>query len=350
MTNPPYPIVRKRLLRLMLGITLVLCLIGTWIVWQTGKISLESPTCLTTDQTNSICYRLRILSTQSTTAIATHPTGSILASNFRERIQLWDLQTGKLLRSLYGHHGWITALAISADGKMLASASLDSTIRLWDVPTGTLLGTLNAGRMTHLAFSPDGKQLASSNQTSQWADQKTSAAGVVLWDVTTQQLRQQISRQPTTAIAFSPDSQLLAISHPTVEVWSLGTQQMLYSLNLPKTLALGFTPDGRWLVTGGDTINTWNANTGQPIYTRLSPAAEVALSPNGSLLATVEGSIVHLWQVRLPRYLGDLRGSNYSRILVNFGLFGRAIVIAGSDGIRLWQQQSQHQSTIGGRH
>lgn len=324
----------------MLGITLILCLIGTWIVWQIGKVSPESPICLTTGQTSSICYQLRLLSTQSTTAIATHPTGSILASNFHERIQLWDLQTGKLLRSLYGHQGWITALAISADGKILASASLDSTIRLWDVPTGTLLGTLNSGRMTHLAFSPDGKQLASSNQTIQWADQKTSAPGVLIWDVTTQQLRYQVSSQPTTAIAFSPDSQQLAISHPTVEVWSLRTQQRLYSLNLPKTLALGFTPDGRWLVTGGDTINAWNANTGQLIYTRLSPAAEFALSPNGRLLASVEGGVVHLWQVRLPRYLGDLRGSNYSRILVNFGLSGRTIVVAGSDGIRLWQQQS----------
>jgi WD40 repeat protein len=275
---------------------------------------------------------------QPTTAIATDPNSAVLASGFHERIQVWDLQTGKLLRSLYGHQGRITALALSANGRILASASLDATIRLWDVPTGTLLGTLNSGRMTHLVFSPDGRSLASSSQTIHWADQKTSPTGVLIWNVATQQLRHLIPSPSVTAIAFSPNSQLLAVSHPTVEVWSLQPEQMLYSLNLPKTAALGFTPDGQWLITGGDTLDTWNANTGQPIYTRLSPAAELALSPNGTLLATGEGGIVHLWQVRLPRYLGDLRGSNYSRVLVNFGLFGRAIVVAGSDGIRLWQQ------------
>ncbi|WP_432812294.1 WD40 repeat domain-containing protein [Pantanalinema sp. GBBB05] len=320
--------------------TIVLCLIGSWIVWQTGRTPIGEPVCLAAGKNTSICYQARVLSTQQTTAIAAHAKGAVLASNFRDRIQLWDLQTGKLLRSLYGHQGWITALAISADGRTLASASLDATIRLWDVATGTLLGTLKSGRMTHLVFSPDGKQLASSSQTMRWADQQTSRSGVLIWEVATQQLRQQIPSQPITAIAFSPDSQLLALSNPIVQVWSLRTERVLYSLNLAKTKALGFTPDGQWLVTGGDTIDTWYATTGQPIYTRLSPAAELALSPNGSLLATVEGSVVHLWQVRLPRYLGNLRGSNYSRILVNFGLFGRAIVIAGSDGIRLWQQQS----------
>lgn len=331
---------RKRLLRLLLSITIVLGLVGSWMVWQTGRMTTGEPVCLPAGKTTSMCYQPKILSTQQTTAIAADPDGSVLASNVHDRIQLWNLQTGELIRSLYGHKGWITALAISADGRTLASASLDATIRLWDVSTGTLLGTLKSGRMTHLVFSPNGKQLASSSQTTRWADQVTSPSGVLIWNVATQQLHHQIPSQPVTAIAFSPDSQCLAISNPTVQVWSLHTQQMLYSLNLPKTLALGFTPDGQWLVTGGDTIDTWNANTGQPIYTRLSPAAKLALSPNGTLLATVEGSVVHLWQVRLPRYLGDLRGSNYSRILVNFGLFGRAIVMAGSDGIRLWQQQS----------
>ncbi|HEY9615272.1 MAG TPA: hypothetical protein V6C64_00425, partial [Microcoleaceae cyanobacterium] len=96
---------RKRLLRLMLGLTIGLCLVGGFFVWQTGTVEMGKSVCLSPAKTSPICYRLRVLSMQPTTAIATDPNSAVLASGFHERIQVWDLQTGKLLRSLYGHQG-----------------------------------------------------------------------------------------------------------------------------------------------------------------------------------------------------------------------------------------------------
>ncbi|MBI4568568.1 MAG: hypothetical protein HY719_09225 [Planctomycetes bacterium] len=61
-----------------------------------------------------------------------------------------------------GHTGAITALAFSADGSRIFSASRDKTVRLWDTTTGECLRTVDGGKspVTSLAVSQDGKHLA----------------------------------------------------------------------------------------------------------------------------------------------------------------------------------------------
>ena len=50
----------------------------------------------------------------------------------RYRIQLWDVNTGKSLGTLFGHTEPIGTLVFSHDGKTLASGSDDGTVLLWD--------------------------------------------------------------------------------------------------------------------------------------------------------------------------------------------------------------------------
>jgi WD40 repeat protein len=45
---------------------------------------------------------------------------------------VWDPATGNRLRSYSGQRGASTAVAISRDGKILASANTDKTILIWD--------------------------------------------------------------------------------------------------------------------------------------------------------------------------------------------------------------------------
>ena len=97
-------------------------------------------------------------------AVAFSPNGRVLASASTDTtVRLWDTSTGTVLQMLTDHSSLVTAVVFSPDGKVLASASWDKTVKLWDVSKGavkqTLRGHLN--EVNAVAFSPDGKALAS---------------------------------------------------------------------------------------------------------------------------------------------------------------------------------------------
>ena len=64
------------------------------------------------------------------------------------------------LQKLEGHTGWVTAVAFSHDGSLLASASHDRTVRLWDPATGQEVQKLMKALSTYtISFSIDKKTI-----------------------------------------------------------------------------------------------------------------------------------------------------------------------------------------------
>jgi mono/diheme cytochrome c family protein len=118
-----------------------------------------------------------------------------LAGEVRE----WQLADGKLLRVLEGHKDAIYSLALSPDGKTLATGSYDQKIKLWSVATGKEIRTLSGhnGCVFDLAFRPDGNLLASAS-----ADRTAK-----LWDVASGERRETFSQslKELYTVAFSPD-------------------------------------------------------------------------------------------------------------------------------------------------
>ncbi|EPS39085.1 hypothetical protein H072_7129 [Dactylellina haptotyla CBS 200.50] len=94
------------------------------------------------------------------------------ATQYSSTILVWNAVTGDLLRALEGHSNEIAGMTFSADGKTLASGSLDGTVKLWDMTD--LTPQSNGDQVEHVTFSPDGVVLAS-----------ISGTRLKMWDVAT---------------------------------------------------------------------------------------------------------------------------------------------------------------------
>jgi WD40 repeat protein len=72
-------------------------------------------------------------------SLAVSPDGKTLATGDDTGVvRLWEVATGKPRGVLKGHQGAVVALAFSADGMRLASGSKDTTALLWDLPSAAL--------------------------------------------------------------------------------------------------------------------------------------------------------------------------------------------------------------------
>jgi WD40 repeat protein len=54
---------------------------------------------------------------------------------------VWDLETGRTLRTLEGHSDSVSAVAVAPNSRRAVSASSDHTVRVWDLETGRPLAT-----------------------------------------------------------------------------------------------------------------------------------------------------------------------------------------------------------------
>jgi WD40 repeat protein len=79
---------------------------------------------------------------------------------------VWDLETGREFRKLFGHSDAVFGVAVTADGKRAVSASGDRTLKVWDLATGRALRTLqgHSDSVLGVALTPDGKRAVSASE------------------------------------------------------------------------------------------------------------------------------------------------------------------------------------------
>jgi WD40 repeat protein len=185
------------------------------------------------------------------------------ADDLNGGVRLFDVATGKALRTIRGHKHMAISLAFSPDGKLLATGGSqnDFDVRLSDARTGKELCAIAvAATVPALAFSPDGKVLAIGQDDSR----------VALRDVATgRQIRElRDATDSTVALAFSPDGRLLATAGPVerdgkrsyaTRLWDAATGEQLRSWPDTAT-SFAFTPDGGKLaILGRDgTVSIWD--------------------------------------------------------------------------------------------
>lgn len=250
-------------------------------------------------------------------------------------------------------HARASALALSRNGRIAATADRAGDVRLWNLRThkkvGPTLHVVDPGSHTStvhpsVAFSRDGSIAQGTDaRLTLW---NAAGHGVSLRDHATH------IKGEVRTVAFSPDGKLLASSgfDGVVRLWNVKTHRLLHRFRTAKQRqtmnTVAFSPDGRMLAAAGDggAVHVWYSKTYGPV-TRLSlgdfsPAVTgVAFFPDDEVLATAseDGSIrgwdlhTHGPRTRKPFVTG--------RPFVDFGLSPdyRRQAAASDDGtVRIW--------------
>nr|WP_198015034.1 WD40 repeat domain-containing protein [Mastigocladopsis repens] len=195
--------------------------------------------------------------TSNVLSLAVTPNGKVLVSGALDGIRMWDLLQQRPLATLTRFDNLIYTLAISPDGQTLASGDNIGVIKLWDLGTGKLIRTVPAAHsntVTKLAFTPDGNTLISASRD----------RTIKLWNVTTGELVSTLTGHNSwvNAIAINPNGQTLASAgRDGIKLWNLPSGELLNTLygHTDWVSAIAFSPDGTKLASGGfdRRVNIW---------------------------------------------------------------------------------------------
>jgi WD40 repeat protein len=266
--------------------------------------------------------------------------GRLLAIGGPSGVGLWEVATRRLLTTLKGHGGAAETIALSPDGKILATSGHGDGVRLWNFVTRREIELLpDLGDFaTSLAFSPDGKMLAAG---------AGHTGKVKLWDLNTRQVLGTFAGHQggDTRVAFSPDGRWLATAGGyTVRLCSTAGKEEVVTLrgHTDDVTSLVFSPDGQTLASGSwdGTVKLWRPapNRTDFLQGQALPVTKVAFSPDGALLAasTIDASL-QLWDVARKRHLVTLRGSRDNIDWLAFSPDGKMLATGSHDNMeRLW--------------
>merc|ERR1712094_43900 len=74
--------------------------------------------------------------------------------------KLWDVESGKCVKTFEGHEDYMTSAVFSADSTQVLTASLDDKVKLWEVESGDCVKTFGHGHYVNSAvFSADSNQV-----------------------------------------------------------------------------------------------------------------------------------------------------------------------------------------------
>lgn len=191
----------------------------------------------------------------------TPDAGRLAMSTPEGAINIFDVGTGRLLTTLPGHSQYVLSLAISSDGRRLASSGNEDT-KVWNLETRQVEQTLAVpGRPRwQLAFARKGRMLVG-----------VTREGVSFWDVeagaemTQEALPPEIDRRlSVNGVAVSRDESWVVVTDLAKQIlWNV-ERGGVRTVKANNAVCAALSPDNQWLLVGhhGGKISLWDTATG----------------------------------------------------------------------------------------
>jgi WD40 repeat protein/nucleoside phosphorylase/uncharacterized protein YjbI with pentapeptide repeats len=309
---------------------------------------------------------------------------AVLAASFNGSLQLWDAETGQVLRVFPSHANGVTACAFSPDGRWTLSAGHDGTIRVADAQTGQGYRILRGHkfRVSACKFLPDSRSVISASFD----------GSIRLWDIHTDALRD-VFRSETEAVfasTISPDggqvffssgrngvqvldiaggqARRLAGAYPppaSVGAVSANGQWILIVRSQSNVLfklhadtgqvaceftghrstvsACCFSIDGHWILSSAEdcTARLWNSETGELLREFVGHERRLtacAFSPDERwVLSSSDDQTLRLWDIHTGVEVRRFEGHQGAVTACAFSPDGSRVLSTGTDGtMRLW--------------
>jgi WD40 repeat protein len=266
-------------------------------------------------------------------------------------VRVWKVATGQLLRE-WSVPGKPKAVALSPDGKTLATGEETGVIRLWETRThverGRLEGVHSAG-VSALAFAPNGCTLASGDKN----------AGIVLWDLSGKARPRSWKVEPpekpsepsgVSVLRFTPDGKTLGSAGAgglgILDLWEVASGKRVCRIRDSHPLEFAFSPDSKTVATLGSWyVHLWNVSSGRmvPGQGHKGIVDQLAFSPDDQSVTSVAGVETVVWDAATGKERRTLEPGNSPRTLSGNGLVvAEGNATGGTDirdtvtGKRLW--------------
>lgn len=297
-----------------------------------------------------------------------------MSGDSRGRITLWNIK-GEQLFSWKAHSKAILKIAVSSNGELIASSSVDNIIKVWDYkgenirefeghtnfifdinfdPDSKIIGSTSYDGSVRLWFLDDSKESITFETEYQRQLRYKKALNSSIYDLPS-----------LYGLDFSHDGNHIVATnkHGNIYVWNINgklvktlqTLEMGSGSNTPKHYDVAISPDNKIIAVtqNGNITGLYKMDDGMLL--RLlkghnSPINKLAFKPDGQTIATAsDDHTVKLWDINTGSLITTLRGHSASVWSVDFSRDGEIIATASKDKtVRLWDLTGKQLLTVQG--
>lgn len=265
------------------------------------------------DETKNTTGLLRKLKVHEKAIFALSITSNrqnVITGSIDKSIKIFNLKTGKEIRTIKGLEDEITSVCLSTDEKILISATEGKIIKKWDMTTGKLVNDFQGhdGSVFNVCYDSNGKYLLSCSED------KT----VKIWDANTNRLIRTLAghNAPVNAVDISDNGKLIAsATEKSIILWKWGQvdPEKTFEGHKFNVTSVAFNPEGKILVSGSidKTVKMWDVQSGRLIKSFEGHGGSVnsiSVSDDGKYIVSGsgDGSII-VWNMEDGRKFGPFK-------------------------------------------